>query len=199
MAVALKLFNSQVREKPEASRPEKGAVSMAYTSQESLRCGIVLAGGEGKRLQPFVYQLRGDRLPKQYVGFIDARSMLEQSFDRAEKLIPAERLFTIASRSHLNYFEAGKQLAARPAHTVILQPLNRETAPGVLLPLMHIYKRFPRATVAVFPSDHFIWEEDLFMAYVELAFQWVEQDPSAIVLMGTKPTQPDPEYGYIVP
>jgi hypothetical protein len=49
--------------------------------------GIVLAAGEGKRLELFVHMLRGNALPKQFVNFIGNRSMLEPTFDRAEKLI----------------------------------------------------------------------------------------------------------------
>jgi len=81
----------------------------------------------------------------------------------------------------------------------MLQPLNRETGPGVLLPVMHIYKRYPQSIVAVFPSDHFILEEERFMAHVDLAFRVVQQDPSLIVLLGIKPNRPEAEYGYILP
>jgi mannose-1-phosphate guanylyltransferase len=82
---------------------------------------------------------------------------------------------------------------------VVIQPKNNETAPGVLLPLLHVYKRYPDAMVAVFPSDHFVLEEELFMHHVERAFQVVEADTSRMVLLGLEPHGPDPEYGYIVP
>jgi mannose-1-phosphate guanylyltransferase len=64
---------------------------------------------------------------------------------------------------------------------------------------MHIYKRYPDAIVAVFPSDHFILEENMFMQHVDRAFQVVESDGSRIVLLAIEPNAPDPEYGYIVP
>lgn len=79
------------------------------------------------------------------------------------------------------------------------QPANKETGPGLLLPLMHVYKSYPGATVAVFPSDHFIVEEDLFMDHVAMAFRAVERDPKSLVLLGTQPHEPEPEYGYILP
>ena len=37
------------------------------------------------------------------------------------------------------------------------------------------------------------------MRSVDCAFQIVESDGSRIVLLGTEPHEPDPEYGYIVP
>lgn len=97
------------------------------------RCGIVLAAGEGKRLWPFVQKLRGDMLPKQYVNFIGRRSMLEHTFHRAQKLIPAERLVTVVSDTHLENVEVRRQLSRQPPGCVIAQPDNRETAPGFLL------------------------------------------------------------------
>ncbi len=165
----------------------------------AVRCGVILAAGEGKRLRPFVQQLRGDSLPKQYVRFVGNRSMLEQTFQRAEKAISPRHVFTVVSRQHLRYSEVRRQILSRPAGTVIVQPVNKETGPGVLLPLMHIFKRFPDSTVAIFPSDHFISEEELFMSHVDLAFRVVERHPSYVMLLGIQPSTAEPEYGYIVP
>jgi mannose-1-phosphate guanylyltransferase len=163
------------------------------------RCGIVLAAGEGKRLEPLVRQLRGDSLPKQYVTFIGRRSMLEHTFARVEAIIPRERVFTVVSRAHQSYAAARRQLTGRAPGTVVEQPENKETAAGILLPLMHAYKRHPEATVAVFPSDHFIYEENLFMSHVAMAFHAVEQNPSLFVLLGIEPSETESEYGYILP
>ena len=114
-------------------------------------------------------------------------------------MIPAERLFTVVSHSHLRYPEVTRQLLSRPTACIVEQPDNRDTGPGLLLPLAHLDKRYPESTVVVFPSDHFILEEDLFMAYVDQAFRVVEQDPAKVVLLGMHPSEAEPEYGYIVP
>lgn len=165
----------------------------------SSRCGVVLAGGNGLRLQSFVRRVRGDVLPKQYVNFVGTRSMLEHTFHRAERLIPADRLFTVVSRDHLRHSEVRRQLASRPNGTVILQPENREAGPGLLLPLMHLHARFGNAVVAVVPSDHFILDEAAFMGQVDLACRAVERYPSRVVLLGVEPDGPEPEYGYLIP
>lgn len=174
-------------------------VELIESTNKSIRCGVILAGGEGQRLQSFVHRLRGDVLPKQFVNFIGTRSMLEHTFSRAEMLIPRERLFTVVSQNHLDYPDVERQLAGRPAATVIEQPENKETAPGLLLPLMHVFWRYPEAVVAVLPSDHFIVEEALFMSHVDLALRIAERYPSFIVLLGVEPDDPEPEYGYILP
>ena len=172
---------------------------MSETSFSPIRCGIVLAAGDGKRVGPFVHRLRGDSLPKQYVNFLGTHSMLEHTFHRAEKLISPERLFTVVSKHHLSHSEPRRQLSDRTRRTVVVQPENKETGPGLMLPLMHLYKRYGDCTVVVFPSDHFIVEEDLFMSHVEMACRTVERDCSPVVLLGMESDKPEPEYGYVVP
>src|SRR5262245_11863230 len=161
--------------------------------------GLVLAAGDGKRLKSFIRKVRGEDLPKQYVNFVGRRSMIEHTFDRAERLVSPDQILTVISKQHLLYGAVRQQLACRRPQNVIVQPENKETAPGILLPLMHIYKRSPEAIVAVFPSDHFILEEDRFMDHVELAFQAVAHDPSRLILLAMEAQHPDLEYGYILP
>ena len=164
------------------------------------RCGVVLAAGEGKRIQPFVYQLRGDTLPKQYVNFIGTRSMFEHTLNRAQMLIPRERLFTVVGLNHMEYPDVRRQLSDRPDGTVVQQPRNKETAPGLLLPLIYLYKHYPNSVVVVLPSDHFILEEGLFMDHVDSACRFVEKDPTKFVLLGVEPYGgQETEYGYILP
>jgi mannose-1-phosphate guanylyltransferase len=172
---------------------------MKNTNDSPVRCAIVLAAGEGRRLQPFIWRLRGDLLPKQYVSFTGARSMLEQTYQRVEKLFDPECIFTVVGESHLEYPEVRRQLSSRPKGTVIMQPENKDTGPGLFLPLMHLVKRHPDSVVAVFPSDHFIGEENVFMGHVDLASRAVERDGSRLVLLGVEPYGPESDYGYIVP
>ncbi|MGH9818744.1 MAG: sugar phosphate nucleotidyltransferase, partial [Pyrinomonadaceae bacterium] len=133
------------------------------------------------------------------VNIVGRRSMLEHTFHRADKLIAADQIFTVVSRDHLEYPEVRRQLVKRRAETIIVQPANKETGPGILLPLMFVYKQCPEAIVAVFPSDHFILEEDRFMLHVGLAAEAVTHDPARIVLLAIEPAEPEIEYGYIVP
>jgi mannose-1-phosphate guanylyltransferase len=176
---------------------------LARAGNESLsrtcRCGIVLAAGDGVRLRPLVERLRGKALPKQYVSFVGTRSMLEHTFSRVERLIPANRLFTVVARAHLRYPEARKQLKSRPKGRVVVQPLNRDTLPGLLLPLLHLRRLYPDSMVAVFPSDHYVLEEDRFMRFVSLAFDAVERHPDRVALLGIEPDGPESDYGYVLP
>ena len=115
-----------------------------------VRCGIVLAGGDGKRLKPLIHRLRGEALPKQYVNFFGARSMLEHTFRRAEKLISPKRLFTVVSKGHLSHAEPRRQLSSR-THGV-MQP-KTERPDQAFCSLIHLYK-LRRLHCGDIPSDH---------------------------------------------
>ena len=116
--------------------------------------GVVLAGGEGCRVQTFLAALCGGRGIKQYCAVLGRHSLLEKTLMRVQRLIPPERILVIVDARHRR--EAAQQLPHWPQENILYQPANRETAPGILLPLAHISHRDADATVAVFPSDHFI-------------------------------------------
>src|SRR5262247_2694309 len=82
----------------------RGGNDMTEDRYTRNRCAIVLAGGDGTRLKPFIRELKGvNALPKQYCNVIGSRSMLEHTFDRAERLIDPERIFTVVRQEHLPY------------------------------------------------------------------------------------------------
>jgi len=157
---------------------------------------IVLAGGEGTRVRGFLKQLCGGSGLKQFSSIIGRRSMLQHTLDRMQQLVPAERILVVVGANHRK--EAEQQLAHWPRENIIYQPANRDTAPGILLPLAHITYRDPVATIVVSPSDHFVRDESAFMGSVETAVRDLKQHPEDIVLLGMTPEQgQETEYGYI--
>jgi mannose-1-phosphate guanylyltransferase len=125
--------------------------------------------------------------------------MLEHTLHRAERLIPSERVFTVLNEAHLEFPEVKRQISNRPAETIIMQPENKETGPGLHLALMHLRKEYPGSTVAIFPSDQFVLEENKLTQFVQGGHRLLQNDPSRLVLLGIEPDRPEAEYGYIVP
>lgn len=158
---------------------------------------IILAGGEGRRLRGLVRRLMGADLPKQYCAVIGRRSMLQHTLDRVATLIPRDRILTVITRDHTEL--ALKQLRALAPEQLLIQPCNRDTAPGLLLPLLYIRARDPAATVAIFPSDHFILEEAVFMGYIRQAVHFLRDHADRLLLLGIGPDRPEPAYGWIEP
>ena len=157
--------------------------------------GVILAAGDGTRLQPFVRSRYHLTCPKQFCAFTGSRSLLRHTIDRVETVIPRQQLLTIVGRRHMKYAEP--QLADRPPDTVLMQPRNRETAPGILHSLLRINRRDPEAVVCLFPSDQFILEERRFMACVRRATRIASVYPGSLILLGVQPTFVEDGYGWI--
>src|SRR5215813_9237238 len=129
------------------------SVSMIDPTSESF-WALVLAGGDGARLQSLTRSIAGAPIPKQYCRILGPRSMLETTLSRIAPLVSAERTVTIINHDHLAI--ARPQLRRLDARNVLVQPRNLDTGPGVLLSILELARRDPDATVAMFPSDHYV-------------------------------------------
>jgi mannose-1-phosphate guanylyltransferase len=155
---------------------------------------IVLAGGEGTRIQPLIKRCLGFACPKQYFTFCGERSMLEHTIDRAVELVGPERLITVIGSGHRRYLET-----QRVQGLVIEQPISRGTGAGIFLPLTHIFARDPDATILIFPSDHFVCPRTEFLEQVDHARDCAENFDEKIILMGAVPDLPETDYGWVEP
>ncbi len=158
---------------------------------------IILAGGEGERVRPFVQRWLGRPKPKQYCTFVGTRSLFQHTLDRADRLTAADHKMIVIARSHA--WEVWPQLGQRPSGMVILQPSNRGTAAGIFLPLTYIKARDPQATVIIYPSDHFVYPEQRFVDSVRRAVLTAEWLPDRLVLLGVTPDRLELDYGWILP
>src|SRR4029434_725719 len=88
------------------------------------------------------------------------------------------------------------ELPDGPAPHVLLQPEERGTGAAVLFAAHRIREWDPSATLAFFPSDHFVLEEDAFLAHVGKVAAFVARHPERLVLLAARPTMPESEYGW---
>ena len=121
--------------------------SLAAAAPEQ-RLALLLAGGDGTRLQEFTTQLTGAPIPKQYCPLVRGRSLLELTLSRTHYFAPIENTRVIINQNHLGF--AGDQLKALPESSTFVQPENRDTGPGMIFALMQIARTSPDATIAVF-------------------------------------------------
>lgn len=158
---------------------------------------LVLAGGDGTRLQGLTRAIAGQPIPKQYCKLLAGRSLLEATLERSQHVADPERTLVVVNRNHLGV--ARDQLAELPSSNVLVQPTNLDTGPGIIFGLMHLARRARQGRVAIFPSDHFIGNEAGFLSCVRRAEDFVDQFPDKVVLLGMRPEHPETGYGYIAP
>lgn len=169
---------------------------MREQSAENL-WAIVLAAGRGTRLATVTRALCGRDLPKQFVALTSRRTLLQETMDRIAPLIPPERTVVVVSDVHADLARA--QLADYPGVEIVVQPADRGTGPGILLPLAHVMARDPRASVAVFPSDHHVHRPAPFLAAIRGALRLASKTPAGVALLGVAAERAASDLGWIVP
>jgi mannose-1-phosphate guanylyltransferase len=159
------------------------------------RWGVILAGGEGVRLQPLTRLVTGDNTPKQFCPLLGGATLLHRTRRRIARSIPEERTVFVLLKSHERFYS--KELyGVRDTHK-IEQPSNRGTFAAIVYSLVRLVRLDPEAVVAFFPSDHHYSDESKFMAGVELAFGMAEAARETVIALGAAATTPEPSYGWI--
>ena len=163
----------------------------------SNRLALLLAGGDGQRLQELTSKIAGAPIPKQYCRLLRGSSLLEATISRAQFFAPSERISVVINRNHLPL--AKDQINTLSESNIIVQPRNRDTGPGMIFALLRLQRSYPDATVAVFPTDHYISRDWTFMAHVNRAATTASHLPDKIGILGIVPDGAESGYGYILP
>ena len=152
---------------------------------------IILAGGKGRRLWP----CSRENKPKQFIDFFGVgKTQLQDIFERFVKIMPKENVFVTTNIDYADLVR--QQLPDIDEANIVVEPVNRNTAPSVAWGIMKIARRNMNARVIVSPSDLFVLNEQAFEDSVNKGLELVgERD--IVLTMGVKPTRPEPGYGYI--
>jgi mannose-1-phosphate guanylyltransferase len=158
---------------------------------------VVLAAGSGTRLRAVTTDSRGVPVPKQYCRFLGTKSMLCETLDRATRIVAQERTLVVVAAEHEGWWR--RELEEFPPENILVQPRNRGTAAGVLLPTLEILRRDPRSVLVSLPSDHYVEDESVLQETLMRCVRAVERGVEGLVLLGITPEHPETGYGWILP
>lgn len=150
---------------------------------------VIPAGGSGTRLWPLSRAAR----PKFLLPLLGERSLLQQTFDRVTRLVPAERVIVVCGVAHAAAI--ARQLPDLPEDNIIIEPTPNGTCPALALASALIRRADPYAIMASFAADHDISDLDAFDAAVRTAIEAARLGD--LVTIGLTPTRPETGYGYI--
>lgn len=157
---------------------------------------IVLAAGEGTRLSGLTRDPAGSAVPKQFCSLDGSTSLIEQTLARAATVVAPRCITAIVASSHRRYWQP--VLKNLPPANIVIQPHNRGTAIGILLPALRIAARDPDARILILPSDHYVADEGVLEEAMRCALEDIREHPAGVALLGIEADEPDPELGYIV-
>jgi mannose-1-phosphate guanylyltransferase len=165
---------------------------MSRSSRESAhRQAVVVAGGSGTRLWPVSRQA----LPKQMQSLMTDTTLIEETVQRLEGLIPIDRIWVSTTANYRDPIAA--LLPDVPPENFIVEPEGRGPTVAFALLAHYILARDPEAVVFSLASDHAVTEVERFQDAVRASMDFIERNPSNIALIGIKPTRADTGLGYI--
>ncbi len=160
------------------------------TKTDNFYC-LILAGGKGRRLWP----CSRESYPKQFIDFFGTgRTLLQQTYDRMSKVIPADHIFI---NTNVNYVDlVMEQLPTVPRARIMAEPIHRNTAPSIAWATHRISHLNPDASIIAVPSDQLVINDEVFKQNVLDGLAFVSTHDE-LLTMGVRPTRPEPGYGYI--
>ncbi|MEI7750352.1 MAG: sugar phosphate nucleotidyltransferase [Candidatus Moraniibacteriota bacterium] len=152
---------------------------------------VIMAGGSGTRLWP----LSRKNTPKQFQSFVSDKTLLEETYDRARHIVPADRIFVSSVEKYRD-----RILDLLPGITedrLLLEPSQKGTGPAIGLIATLLETRLPGATIATIASDHAIENGEAFVSSLRLAMETITKNPDKLAVIGINPTVADTGLGYI--
>jgi mannose-1-phosphate guanylyltransferase len=165
--------------------------------QDSLRWGVILAGGDGKRLLPLTRRITGDDRPKQFCALTGGETLLKETRRRVARIIPGPQTLLMLTQTHERYY--ADEVTEVPSSCLLIQPRNHGTALAITYALTRLRQMDPQGLVGFFPSDHHFANDEAFVAHTDFAFAQAKSHPTRVILLGVEPEAPEDSYGWIEP
>jgi mannose-1-phosphate guanylyltransferase len=161
------------------------------------RWGVILAGGDGKRLLPLTRRIAGDNRPKQFCAIMDGETLLAHTRYRVERMVQPRNTLLVVTKTHERFYS--DQLNDVPSSSLLVQLCNRGTTPAILYSLVRLRESDPSAVVGFFPSDHHFADDEALVDHDDSPYEAAESPSGRVVLLGIKPSSPEVSYGWIEP
>jgi len=149
---------------------------------------VVMAGGPGTRFWP---ESRAKR-PKPFLRLLGKQTLIEETVRRLQPLFPARRILLVIQEILVK--EAKRLLPEIPRENILGEPVGRNTAPCSVWAAAQIERRDPEAKVVFLPADQSIRQKSLYLKTLKSALALARDRP---VLLGFRPTSPNPAFGYL--
>ena len=149
---------------------------------------LILSGGVGSRLWP----VSRKKFPKQFIDIFE-QSLFEKTVRRLSQFGKVHVCTGESMKTLTDSTIREKKLAVEE---VFYEPMGRNTAPAIALVCKYMQDQQQTDQVmGVFPSDHWIEDENLFGNVIQLAEKVALT--GKIVTLGIKPNYPATGFGYI--
>jgi len=152
---------------------------------------VVLAGGRGERFWPISTDVR----PKAFLRLVGSESLLQATVRRMRRLLPWSQIAVVVGQTHAELVRS--QLPELPAANLVLEPQGRDTAAAIGLASLLLERLDPDALMIALPADHYVSDDETFIATLRRACGLLASHPDRVVMIGVPPARPETGYGYL--
>ncbi len=150
-----------------------------------------MAGGVGSRFWPGSRESR----PKQFLDILGVgKSLLRTTYERFLPLILPENILIVTHEMYRDLVKS--QIPELTDGQILCEPSRNNTAPSVAYTALKLTDLNPSANFVMAPSDHVVLKESIFLACIQTALIYTEQN-DALLTLGIQPSRADTGYGYI--
>ncbi|MEQ9309775.1 MAG: mannose-1-phosphate guanylyltransferase [Balneolaceae bacterium] len=151
---------------------------------------VIMAGGSGTRFWPKSTKA----LPKQFLNLFGKGTMIQNTAERIQEIIPQERIMVVTNESYVSIVK--EQLPKVPVENIVGEPVAKNTAPCVAIAAELLHKKDPNAVMVVLPADHHITDPEEFNKILKSAVAKATSGEH-LVTIGINPNKPETGFGYI--
>lgn len=133
--------------------------------------------------------------PKQFLDILNTgRTLIQATYDRFAKFIPAENIFVVTFEQYKDIVAA--QLPELKPDNILCEPSRKNTAPCIAYISYKLQQLNPNANLICAPADHLVTDDEGFKKVCTDALHFTAHI-KGLVTLGIKPTHPNTGYGYI--
>ena len=141
---------------------------------------VIFCGGFGTRMWPTSRK----SYPKQFFPLIKGKSFFQTTYLRFRKIFKPEDIFVSTEMRYVSFVK--KQASDIPNENIIGEPERKDNLAAVGLMVAILEKRFPGQVMLVSWSDHFIGDEETFLAAMRVSGKYA-QESGLVVSVNEKP------------
>lgn len=151
---------------------------------------VIMAGGNGERLWPFVRTQR----PKVCLPIEQGRTLLEVTLRRVRPLANSQNTLIVTTASQAP--SVRRVLPAAFHRTMLIEPHGKNTAACIALAATVVAHRDPGRVMVVLPADHWIQPAAAFRRSLNMAVA-VASRTEQVVMIGVRPTRVHSGLGHL--
>lgn len=153
--------------------------------------GVIMAGGGGTRFWPLSRQA----MPKQLLNLTGKDTMINETIQRIHRVIELDNIFIVTNEKQADAVAQITEKYVLKDH-ILREPEARNTAACIGYAAFEIIKKYGDGIMCIFPSDHFVSNEEEFQKVLCKAIS-AAHDLDKLITIGITPTFPATGYGYI--